>query len=199
MTKRNLTIISLLIQILSGLLLFAEGCFNALHYNLSFFKKLVWEKEGYFVVLAYIILLIIALNCFCSFIYIFKNVCFINSKAYILLSIFTLIAFIFVCLFTIAEPFFNSSSWYYGDFEQLYYEFRLRGLEGIFYLECVVLLFNILIECAKHFVKMPYCKENIKIEKNTPADELKKYKELLDSGAITQEEYNEKKNKLLNS
>lgn len=33
---------------------------------------------------------------------------------------------------------------------------------------------------------------------NTSADELKKYKNLLDSGAITQEEYNEKKKQLLN-
>ena len=33
---------------------------------------------------------------------------------------------------------------------------------------------------------------------NTNADELKKYKNLLDSGAITQEEYNEKKKQLLN-
>ena len=30
------------------------------------------------------------------------------------------------------------------------------------------------------------------------ADELKKYKELLDSGAITQEEYDKKKKELLN-
>ena len=31
----------------------------------------------------------------------------------------------------------------------------------------------------------------------SPADELKKYKELLDSGAITEEEFEEKKNQLL--
>ncbi len=37
---------------------------------------------------------------------------------------------------------------------------------------------------------------NVVTEK-TNADELKKYKELLDSGAITQEEYNEKKKQLL--
>lgn len=33
--------------------------------------------------------------------------------------------------------------------------------------------------------------------KATPADDLKKYKELLDSGAITQEEYDAKKKQLL--
>lgn len=31
----------------------------------------------------------------------------------------------------------------------------------------------------------------------TPADELKKYKDLLDAGAITEDEFNEKKNQLL--
>lgn len=46
--------------------------------------------------------------------------------------------------------------------------------------------------------------ESIAIEKNivkdslSPADELKKYKELLDMGAITQEEYDTKKKELLN-
>lgn len=36
------------------------------------------------------------------------------------------------------------------------------------------------------------------IKENTNADELKKYKDLLDSGAITQEEFEEKKKQLLN-
>lgn len=36
------------------------------------------------------------------------------------------------------------------------------------------------------------------IKENTNADELKKYKDLLDSGAITQEEFDEKKKQLLN-
>jgi uncharacterized membrane protein len=34
-------------------------------------------------------------------------------------------------------------------------------------------------------------------QQSSPADELKKYKELLDSGAITQEEYDAKKKELL--
>lgn len=202
MTKRNLTVISLLIQILSGALLFKSGCFHyeaCYNEGLSFFKRLVWEKGGFFIVIAYIVLLTIAFNCLCSFVYIFKNVKFINNKSYILLSVLTMVAFIFAYLFTVSEIYLNPSSWYYGDFEQLSIELFHFGAGGTFYLECVVLLFNILIECAKHFVKMPYSKENIKIEKNTPADELKKYKELLDSGAITQEEFDEKKSKLLNS
>ncbi|MBE6660954.1 MAG: SHOCT domain-containing protein [Ruminococcaceae bacterium] len=34
-------------------------------------------------------------------------------------------------------------------------------------------------------------------QQSSPADELKKYKDLLDSGAITQEEYDAKKKELL--
>ena len=155
------------------------------------------RNETFFIVIALITISIIALNCFCSFIYIFKNVRFINSKAYVLLSKLTLLIFILACLIPIAEPFFNPSSWRYGDFEQLYYAFYQR-VAGTFYLECVVLLFNILIEIAKRFVKMPYSKEDTKKDKQTSADELKKFKELLDMGAITQQEFDEKKSQLLN-
>ena len=40
-------------------------------------------------------------------------------------------------------------------------------------------------------------KQISEVNSNNIADELKKFKELLDSGAITQEEYDEKKRKLL--
>ena len=57
------------------------------------------------------------------------------------------------------------------------------------------------------YSKCPYCNSNDisnydeKSTKNvvlSPADELKKYKELLDIGAITNEEYEQKKKELLN-
>lgn len=43
----------------------------------------------------------------------------------------------------------------------------------------------------------PYKNQGKENNKNTPADELTKYKNLLDSGAITQEEYDAKKKQLL--
>ena len=189
MTKRNLTVISLLIQILSGALLFKSGCFHyeaCYNEGLSFFKRLVWEKGGFFIVIAYIVLLTIAFNCLCSFVYIFKNVKFINNKSYILLSVFTMVAFIFAYLFTVSEVYLNPSSWYYGDFEQLSIELFHFGAGGTFYLEC-----------AKRFTKIPYTKEFSNKKENTAADEIKKYKDLLDSDAITQEEFDEKKSQLL--
>ena len=40
-------------------------------------------------------------------------------------------------------------------------------------------------------------KETAKLQKSSGADELKKYKDLLDSGVITQEEFDAKKKQLL--
>lgn len=70
------------------------------------------------------------------------------------------------------------------------------------YLACLV--GAIVVSIAKRstiITGLPSKKEKVVINNNqttTNADELKKYKDLLDSGAITQEEFDKKKNHLLN-
>ena len=76
---------------------------------------------------------------------------------------------------------------------------------ALIYLFCLAMV--IVISIAKRssiIVGLPSKKEKEKVvintvKESTAADELIKYKELLDSGAITQEEFDEKKSKLLNS
>lgn len=75
----------------------------------------------------------------------------------------------------------------------------------LIYLFCLAMV--IVISIAKRssiIVGLPSKKEKEKVvintvKESTAADELIKYKELLDSGTITQEEFDEKKSKLLNS
>lgn len=88
-------------------------------------------------------------------------------------------------------------------------EFNAKKIEnqckagGIFY-ACLIITvilsaFSIMsYQKAKKdgFVTNTATKKNVPVISN--ADELKKYKELLDSGAITQDEYNAKKKQLLN-
>lgn len=79
-----------------------------------------------------------------------------------------------------------------------------RGLREAYYDENTITFKypnNQIAEVIKNYI------ENLIINRNNKptfpsilaADELKKYKELLDSGAITLDEFEEKKNKILNS
>ena len=56
-------------------------------------------------------------------------------------------------------------------------------------------ILGIVLALCKPSVKERQMTSNLS---TTPADDLKKYKELLDSGAITQEEYDAKKKQILN-
>lgn len=87
------------------------------------------------------------------------------------------------------------SSYYYSDFV---YESYLNWL---FYL---ILILQLLVTIFTFIINFKRLEENetVVVESATPeaaseADELKKYKELLDTGVITQEEFDAKKNRLL--
>lgn len=189
MTKRNLSIVSLLIQVLAAFLLFRDGCFN----DNSFFYWLTLNGQPDITIIgAYIVLFVIVLNCICSIVNIFKD-----SFSYVGFSIITLIIFVLVCVYEEVDGYlFNPNSLSYGNYDAMF-QFWLYNLEVGFYLECVVLSFNILIQYAKRRIKMPFSKELINETKENPADEIEKYKKLLDNGAISQEEFDAKKKELL--
>ena len=72
------------------------------------------------------------------------------------------------------------------------------------YLYFGCLLGAVIVSMAKRstiITGIPYKKEKTvinNVQETTSADELKKYKDLLDNGAITQEEFDDKKKQLLN-
>lgn len=57
------------------------------------------------------------------------------------------------------------------------------------------LLGLIIVYCTRRIDEKPF----YNFSNQSPADELKKYKQLLDSGAITENEYNVQKARILNS
>lgn len=71
-----------------------------------------------------------------------------------------------------------------------------------FYLICALYLAIVALELYKHFSKIdeeskPKHTEPIVVQNLSSAEELKKFKELLDTGIITQEEFDAKKKELL--
>ena len=71
-----------------------------------------------------------------------------------------------------------------------------------FYIECALLLLSCIFSCIAFFTKFQRNisttnTENSPIESKT--NELIKYKELLDNGVITQEEFDAKKKELLDT
>ena len=76
------------------------------------------------------------------------------------------------------------------------------GVDWGFYLVCALYLSMIVLELFKHFSKLeeenkPRAPKTTIVQNTSPADELKKYKDLLDQGIISQEEYDAKKKQLL--
>ena len=77
------------------------------------------------------------------------------------------------------------------------------GTSWGFYLICALYLGIVVLELYKHFAKIeeeskPRVSKTTIIQNSSSADELKKYRDLLDQGIITQEEFDAKKKELLN-
>lgn len=184
MTKRNLSIVSLLIQVLAIYPLFTGETFSGGRGGFfEYFSEMSIDGNE-ILFLAYVFLVTIIFNCLCSVIFIFKNMPSIESKKFISVSIFTLALYVVICLGV------KYSVWV--TWSNMPHSFR-----SMYYVEVIILLFNILVECAKRYIKMPYSKESVGDKKETAADEIEKYKKLLDSGAINQEEFDTKKKELL--
>ena len=79
---------------------------------------------------------------------------------------------------------------------------EVYGTDWGFYLICALYLAIVVLELYKHFSKInedkkPSNSETPTIQNMSSADELKKLKDLLDDGIITQEEFDTKKKQLL--
>ena len=79
---------------------------------------------------------------------------------------------------------------------------EVYGIGWGFYLVCALYLSMVVLELFKHFSKLeeenkPRVSKTTIVQNASSADELKKYKELLDQGIISQEEFDAKKTQLL--
>lgn len=198
LTRRTLSFFTLCIHVIAIVLLFTEDCID----GYSFFSNVIQRRyynPDVVVYMACAVLGLLVINCLGSIIYLFKDVSLIRSKYYIIISIITLTSFVFTSVIVGTVPFWYEYFYQYVNYGRydIMLPYALSKLQTVFYIECIVLLFNILIECVKRFLPIPYKKEIAKNDRESSADELKKFKELFDSGAITQEEFDAKKKQLL--
>ena len=82
------------------------------------------------------------------------------------------------------------------------YNYTIYNIDWGFYLICAFCIAIIVLELYKHFSNLeeessPRISQAVTIQQASSADELKKYRDLLDSGIITQEEFEDKKKQLL--
>lgn len=158
MTKRNLSIVAFIVQIVSAFLLYVDGTFiwycHNLYENISqdqhSFDWLIDTQfdKGFLVLL---MLLLILLNIGVSIISFFKDVEFLNKKSIIILPAITILTYIILCMYGNS---YSTTFEYYGEIR-----YGSAGLGMMFYVELVLLVVNLIIECAKQYMKLPYAEK----------------------------------------
>ena len=116
--------------------------------------------------------------------------------------------------FLSGKAFSGSKEYYFSDLTSIQFKQASIWVNGFLYFEypggnnnensfVIVKGVTDTDECQKAYEfikeKIAECKKqkNTSVSQHSPADELKKFKELLDCGAITQEEFDKKKKQLL--
>lgn len=209
MTKKNLNVVELILQSLAALLLFFPRMYCSeiwriipppsvrtyQEYN-SFFDvanssyngNILPQILGYFMVgLMLVNIAILILTIFES-----SKISKVGNKAHVIIPILIVAFFI---IFTVAQDVIESNL---GQSE-LKYTFVFSP-ETLFYIEMFFLLCVVLVasmKCSKKIEEQPIRVKAVSCNEESRADELKKYKDLLDSGVITQEEFDTKKKQLL--
>lgn len=189
--KKKLLLISFILQIITCALLFMPCV-----YLYTFHKCTSWgswiSRESWganffedqtFLAIITLLLLIISIV---SYILIFFEKKFKHEKYIKLAPISTLVMFIITTIVSIL------SNGYKGD---SYSSYTGLDIYWMFYIIIIILVVVSVISVMLYLNKFP--KQISFNSSNNTANELKKYKELLDNGAITQEEYDEIKKKLL--
>ncbi len=155
MTKKNLSVVALVIQIISIFLLYIDGIFiwYAHNYeeNISITNRAFnWLFDTQFDMFIFVFLMVVllVLNVIVEIITLFKEITFLKNKYMLLLPIITLVIFVSLCMWG------NSYS------DTFTYNGELRkcsvGLGFLYYVEFVLLGAVVLIEALKHYTKIPY-------------------------------------------
>lgn len=190
MSKRNLNIIELILQGLAILLLFLPGMYSWEHWNeeavgvyrrtLSMDITFFHAAGNTYDLFSFLIFGLMLSNIFILLLSIFKSSK--TNKVHIVVPILTIV---FLALFS----FIAGIRGEYG---------YCAPINWLFYIEMFFLISIVFVAFMKN---SKYIEEQSKkVVSDTAissADELKKYKELFDSGIITQEEFESKKKQLL--
>lgn len=199
MTKRKLNLAELICQAIATVLLFIPGAFYWQHWEeklinpafpgqkelaFSMSVSFIHAAQNTFEVLPFIITALMLINIVLLIIYTFRDVPSKFDKFYLILPILS----VFMAVLTAILAGRRDDYGYCAPINWLFY------IELLFLLATVVLAF---MRCSKRIKEAP---SKVKIVENkalSDADELDKYKQLLDKGVITQEEFERKKHQLL--
>lgn len=188
MTKRSLSIVSLLIQTVSIILIFSlDSFYNGWGSGFKYFEYFS-DLDDDLIPIGVCFVFLVFLNIVFSIVGIFKQNAALDSKKFLILPVLEIAIYVisYICAYNVScRPYYNVLV------------NNRAGFSYIFYVEIIIMLFNLLVEALKRFTNIPYCKFSEHKKTASSADELKKFKELFDSGAITQEEFDAKKKQLL--
>lgn len=193
MTKRKLNIAEMICQAISIALLFLPGMYNwekweenLIGYSLkaripfSFFQT----AQNITIVLGIIIIALMVANLVLILLTIFEPSKFKNGKIHIILPLAVIILMILFSIICGVRDEYG----YCAPISWLFY------VEMLFLAASAVIAF---MKCSPKVKEEPLKVKIVSKNKDGSADELKKYKELLDMGAITSEEYEAKKKEIL--
>ena len=198
MTKKKLAIIEIVLYIGTFIFLYFEHMYHwyiDFQFNNKFsFIYLLTDRANYYPVyyIGWALIGLIIGNVIFLVIYCFKHFSFQDKKGWIALSLLPAATYLLFSIYAIV----CDNQWYYGN------HFAVR-FGPVFYLEITLLLLALGVSCYRQFSNIPYVifVEASEINYFEPvvhsADELIKYKELLDDGIISQEEFDAKKKQLL--
>lgn len=210
--KKVISLSEIIIHILIGVLLFVDGIYRTVSKsvfgsyrgggNVSFFNCSVNSStiDNPIAPVGWIFIALLIVSC----IVLFLEIIDIKSLKYSpLIPIFMLIIFIVISIYVDSKS--GGSYRYEGDIRRVHLE-----MGTLFYVEIAFLLMDIALDISKKFVTKSnttnnnvgiFSSEKIENSQSTGqfinTDELEKIKKLLDSGIITQDEFDEKKKQLL--
>lgn len=198
--KRILNIVEIIIQCLAIILLYSDGMFFAkkMEYTcyLSFADVCSEGNSKFF--LLFIISMFVA-NIIICLISAFKNRAEKDGVLHVILPIINTIVMFAMGPMNAGVVIYNRDVFDSTRYKSVVVE----NVEPLFFVVIFVLLSIVVISLIKRSDSVIPKKEKQpqqvinNIQKASNADELKKYKDLLDSGIITNEEFNEKKKQLL--
>lgn len=194
MTKKNLNLAALICQAISIVLLFIPGMYYWEHWVPHQYGAMRLAYQGaisFFTaagntnpVLGYLILLLMVVNLVILIVYVFKGSSERIKKIYpVLPSLVVVLMVLFSILASIMDDY-----GYCAPINWLFYV-------NMFFIVATTLL--VFMRLSKNIKDEPRKVKVVSVATISNAEELAKYKELLDSGVISQEEFDAKKKQIL--